>query len=580
MARRSRLVPVFLLLLYAALAIAVFANTWASPRAHWIGGDPDPPLFIWNMRWLPFALGEGHTPLISHYLNHPDGFNLLWNTSVLFPAFVLAPVTLLFGAVLSYNLLVTLSLALSAWCAYLALRRYVRREEAAAAGGLLYGFSPFMFAQAGGHPHVSLAVYPPIVLILLDEILVRRRHSPILLGALLGAATGLQLLTGEELLAITALVACVGLMLLALLHRREVRAHLGDALRAAAAALVVAGAIAAYPLSVQLGGTERVSGSIHPHNVFVLDLLSFVVPGPRQQLTPAAANDLFDRFSGAGEVGGYVGLPLLVLAVFVLVRHRRDPLVRFAGLSLAAVAVLALGPRLHVAGHSLPVRLPWVIPQRLPLLESILPARLAVVMFLLLGLLLAVFVDRFPSRSRNGTLGLAGLVAAALVPLLPSLPYPSATSDTPRFFSSGARAIPKGSVALVAPLAGVAGGTTRPLLWQAESALRFRMPESYVIRPTESTSALETDSPLFSRMVQIQAGEPVTPVTAAARRQILCQLTRLDVGSVVVGPMHVGRAQAIALFRDVLGRPPAETGGVELWPKVLAAARSAAGGCP
>lgn len=580
MPSRARTLRVLVPAVYLALAFGVFANTWASPTTHWIGGDPDPSLFIWHLRWLPFALGEGHTPFLSNYLNYPDGFNLLWNTSVLFPAFVLAPVTLLFGAVLSYNLLVTLSLALSAWCAYLALRRYVRREEGAAAGGLLYGFSPFMFAQAGGHPHMTVAVYPPLVLLLLDEILVRRRRSPILLGALLGVATGIQLLTGEEIAAITVLVACIGLALLALLNRARVRARLPDAVRAGATALVVAAAIDAYPLSVQLGGAQRVTGSIHPHNVFVLDLLSLVVPGPRQQLSPDSANDLATHYSGLGELGGYIGVPLLVLVVFVLVRYWKDRLVRFAGLLLGVVVVLALGPRLHVAGHSLPVRLPWVVPQRLPYFESILPARLAVIMFLLLGLLLAVFVDRFPRRSRSSGLALGVIVAAALLPLFPALPYPSGMSDTPRFFSSGARAIPHGSVALVAPLAGVAGGTTRPLLWQAESALRFRMPEAYVVRPAESTPALGDDSPLFRRMVQIQAGEAVSPVTPAARHRILCQLARLDVGSIAVGPMHVGYAKTIAFFTDVLRRDPVETMGVRLWTVVLVAARSDAGGCP
>jgi hypothetical protein len=103
-------------------------------RDRWIGGSVDPILFIWYLRWLPFALAHGHDPLISTYLQVPDGFNLLWNTSILLPAFVLSPVTLLFGAVVSYNLLATLALALSAWCAYLAFRRYVR-PEAAASGG-------------------------------------------------------------------------------------------------------------------------------------------------------------------------------------------------------------------------------------------------------------------------------------------------------------------------------------------------------------------------------------------------------------------------------------------------------------
>src|SRR5580765_3928148 len=85
--------PLVALFLYLALAVAAFSNTWLSPTHRWIGGDPDPALFIWHLRWLPFALADGHNPFLSNYLSYPDGFNLMWNTSVLWPAFVLAPAT-------------------------------------------------------------------------------------------------------------------------------------------------------------------------------------------------------------------------------------------------------------------------------------------------------------------------------------------------------------------------------------------------------------------------------------------------------------------------------------------------------
>ncbi len=571
--------PVIALLVYLALAVAVFSNTWVSPTEHWIGGDPDPPLFVWHLRWLPFALAEGHNPLHSDYLNYPDGFNLMWNTSVLFPALVLAPLTLLAGAILSYNVLVTLSLALSAWCAYLVFRRYVRRREAAAIGGLLYGFSPFMFTQAGGHPHMSFAVYPPLVLLMLDEIVVRQRRSPYVLGLLLGVATGLQLLTGEELVALCFLVAFVGLVLLALLYRHAVRPRLPYAARAVGTAALVALALDAYPLYEQLYGTQRVTGPVQPHNVFVLDLLQFVVPGYNQQLGFDAATDLFVRFSGATELGGYIGIPLLLLVAFVIVRYWSDRLVRFVALLLGPVVILSLGPRLHVAGHSLSVPLPWVIPQRLPLFESILPARLALIMFLLLGLLLAVFVDRFPTGSGSRKAALGAVLVVALAPLLPGLPYHTGRDDTPRFFSAGARAIPKGSVALIAPFASPLGGTSRPMVWQAKADMRFRMPEGYVIRASGRFDPRDAASPLFKRMIAIQAGDPAPPLTADARRRILCQLERLNVRSVVVGPMREGRSESIRLFHRVLDAPPVETGGVQLWRDVLVTARRGSGSC-
>jgi dolichyl-phosphate-mannose-protein mannosyltransferase len=564
-----------LLAAYVALAAAAFWTAWRAPTGRWIGYDFDPVLFIWHLRWLPFALVHGHDLFTSNYLNYPEGFNLMWNTSILFPSFVLSPVTLLFGTVFSYNVLSTLALALSGWCAYFAFRRYVRRE-AAAVGGLLYGFSSFMFGQAFNHPHLTIALFPPLVLLLLDEILVRQRRRSVVVGLLLGIATGLQVLTGEEVAAATALVTVLGVALLALLQHREVRSRLPYALRALGVAAVAALAIAAYPLIVQFTGPGRVSGPIQPTGFHVLDLLEFVVPTHRQELTFHSANHLGAKFTGQSEIDGYVGIPLLVVAVFALVRWWRDRLVRFAGLLAGIVAVLSLGPRLHVAGHTLEaVRLPWVLPQRLPVVENILPARLALFLFLLLGLLLAVFVD----RARLSRVALLAVLAAVFVPLIPNLPYPSTASASPSFFESGARQLPPGSVVLVAPFAGVSGGTTRPMLWQARADLRFRMPEGYVINPTARFDPSSRSSVLFRRMAQIQGGGSLQPLTQAERADMRCTLLHLAVRSVVVGPMRTGGDKMIALYRDLLGDDHRSVGGVELWPNASVAARRGAGSC-
>lgn len=560
---------------YVALAAAAFWTTWRAPTGRWIGYGFDPVLFIWHLRWLPFVLGHGHYPFTSNYLNYPDGFNLMWNTSILLPAFLLSPVTLLFGTILSYNVLSTLALALSGWCAYFAFRRYTRRE-AAAVGGLLYGFSSFMFGQAFNHPHLTIALFPPLVLLLFDEILVRQRARAVVAGALLGIATSLQVLTGEEVAAATALVAAIGVVLLALLQRAEVRSRLPYAGRAIAVAAMVAIAIAAYPLIVQFTGPNRITGPIQPTGFHVLDLLEFVVPTHRQEVTFHTANHLGAKFTGQSEIDGYVGIPLLLVAAFVVVRWWRDPLVRFTGVLAGVVALLSLGPRLHVAGHTLKgVRLPWILPQRLPVLENILPARLALFVFLLLGLLLAVFVD----RTRVPRLGLLAVLAAVLVPLIPNLPYPSTASASPSFFESGARELQRGSVVLVAPFAGASGGTTRPMLWQAAADLRFRMPEGYVIEPTARFDPSGRSSALFRRMARIQRGQNVNALTGAERSDMRCTLVRLGVRSVVVGPMPTDRQEMIELYRNLLGGDHTSIGGVELWPNASDAARRGAGSC-
>jgi hypothetical protein len=77
---------------------------------------------------------------------------------------------------------------------------------AALLGGPVDGFSPAMIAQSSSHLHLTLgAVLPPLMLLLVDELLVRQRRNPLLAGAL----TAAQVLIGEELLAFTGIACAV-----------------------------------------------------------------------------------------------------------------------------------------------------------------------------------------------------------------------------------------------------------------------------------------------------------------------------------------------------------------------------------
>ena len=123
------------LLVCLALSVAMFWRIWQEPTRRLLGGGlGDGALMMWFLRWTPAALGHGLNPLFTDYLNVPNGVNVMWNTSLLLPGLVLAPITVTLGPVLTFNLLGTLALALSAWCATLAFRRYVRSNLAALIG--------------------------------------------------------------------------------------------------------------------------------------------------------------------------------------------------------------------------------------------------------------------------------------------------------------------------------------------------------------------------------------------------------------------------------------------------------------
>src|SRR5579872_385392 len=139
------------LALLLGLSALLFLPAWRDPAHTVIGGHGDSEQSMWFLRWLPWAVTHGHNPLLTDHIGHPTGANLMWNSSQPLTALAAWPLTATGGPVLAYNAMLTLSLALSGWCAYLAIRRLVPGRAGALAGGLLYGFSPYMAAHATGH---------------------------------------------------------------------------------------------------------------------------------------------------------------------------------------------------------------------------------------------------------------------------------------------------------------------------------------------------------------------------------------------------------------------------------------------
>jgi hypothetical protein len=537
------------LAIYALLAAAVFASTWVDPAGRWIGSPKDPQLFIWYLGWIPHQLSHGLNPLFTDYLSYPPGVNLMWNTSMIFPAIVLWPVTAVFGPVVAYNLLITGGVALSAWCGFLAARRFVDRDLACFLAGLVYGFSPGMIAQALGHPHVVVALFPPIALLLGDEILVRRRLNPVVAGVVAGVAAALQLLTGEEVLAVTLVIAAFGVALLALMHRDHVRASLPYVAKAAAAAIVVFAILAAYPLGFQFFGPQRVSGSVQGPDIYVSDLLAFFLP-----------SSLIHFTGNVTENDAYVGLPLLALFAAGLVLGWCVPRIRWIGFTALVVAALSLGPHLHVDGNVTPVWLPWAVVARLPLMESALPARLMDIGFLGIGIVAAYACARALTATRPWQVATVVLVLAT-ISIAPSVAYPSMTATAPAFFKPGGdvEKITPGSVVLITPFS--SKQSTDAMYWQATAAYRFRMPEGDAFTPGPYLGP--HPSFIQSALDRLDAGQAV-PMTPDVRAMALADIKSFGVTTIVAGP-SAGQAAIVEFLSAVEGQGPVDDGGVKVW---------------
>jgi len=569
--RRAAL-PILLLGGFLALAVWLLGATWSAPTTRTLGGGRgDPGVFLWFLRWTPFAAGRQISPFYSDWLNHPRGVNLMWNTWVPLPGLLLAPLTLAFGPVLSLNVLLTLGYGLSAWSAYAAIRRYVPNHGAAAAGGLVYGFSPAMIAHAH-HPNLLLVFLLPWLFVLVDEVLVGQRWSPLWLGVMLGLVAAAQLLIGEELLLASGLLSAVLAVVLALSRPREVLGRAGPALAALGISLLVFAPLAYLPLKAQLTGPARVRADITPEVRGSSDLLAVVTPNRLTAIAPEAAIRLGDRFQGTKEA--YLGVPMLLVAVAVVVARRRSLAVRAGFAMLVVCLLLSFGARLRVAGRASGVALPWTALESLPLVQNMVPSRLAVFTALFAGLLLAAAVDGLWRLGGWAWRVLAVLTAAVvLAALVPPEPFRAPpVPATPAFFADGGvRALPRDGVILVVPFPRV-GRRNEAMVWQAEAGMWFKMPGGYFVGPDPGGGARHDTPPTTTSVIlnRIQRGGRPPELTPELRRRITADFATWRVASVVLGPMDHREAMA-GFLTDLLGRAPATTGGVAVWPEAAVA---------
>jgi len=475
---------------YLLLAVLLWWHVWTGhPSTTATCGCGDPALFLWFLEWPAYALAHGHGFFYSTALFHPSGIDLLANTSVLAIGVPLIPITWLFGPVATLNVASTLAPALSALAAFWLIRRWVRWQPAAFVGGLLYGFSPFVL-QSIAYAHLmtaNLAVLP-LILGCLDELTVRQRRSPRLVGAVLGVLLVVQFFVSTEVFVIVGMCSVIGLALVVgsrwRTDRADVVARARRALPGVGAAAVLAVVLLAYPLWFALAGPAHLAGRIWP-NIPVIG--GYTVRA------------FFDPSVGTGrsllyDIGGYLGRPLpsssyvgwglpLVLAGG-LVAWRKDRRLWLFGALALVTAILSLGERKDQW-------VPWQLFDRVPVLDNVVEQRFVAVTYLAMAVMLAVVVDRlrhleipetFRGARLNGRVRQLGPATAAwaaavlaLGPivgaLLPTLPYAVRPVEVPPWFVEQGPALPRGEVLLAYPPP--FSGIQSSMAWQAIDRMHF-----------------------------------------------------------------------------------------------------------
>jgi hypothetical protein len=556
------------LLVYLMLTYLFTSATWQDPTNDWVGRCCDQEQSIWFLAWSPTAVELGQNPLLTDRLNAPDGANLMWNGSIPLLALLFSPITRAGGPILAYNVAVVLAIALSGLAAFFALRRYTAGPLGPLVGGALYAFSPYVASHTVLHLNLINVWAPPLFVVLLDELVARRRYRATVLGAGLGVLGAIQLVTFEEVLATSALAGLVLVLVAAAVVRKRdaVMEAVRRLLWAAPAGLATFLLLGAFPLAVQFFGPQQIHGQVQPPAVFSTDLLNIVLPTDYTLLAPQPVTEITKEFSGLHhEATGYIGIPMLLVLGWIVIDRRRDRRILVAAVTGLALLVLSLGPELYVNAESQVAWMPWAPIADLPLIEHALPGRLTLYVFLAIAAMLAIAIDQAAALGRRAATLRLGAIGLALVFLVPA-PAKTSTHDVPAFFRSWDRqGIGADETILFAPWF-TNGAGADPMLWAAIAEARPRMYEGYVYVPDDRGRPRygPRAGALARLMIEVQDHGIVAPLTGEQRAAAMEELRAAQISVVIVGPLRY-RTEMLSLFTDLFRRPPTEVDGVQLW---------------
>jgi hypothetical protein len=565
-------------------AFWVTQGLWSQPYVHTLAHNSgDQAFFEWVLGYGVYLLGHGGDPFFTTLMNTPLGVNLAANTSITAYALLFAPLTWLAGPQISFVTILTLNLAGSAVAWYLFLLRHlVRRPLAAAVGGLFCGFAPGFIAHANGHLNFTAGWIAPVVVWRVLKL--REPGRWLRNGAVLGLLLAVCFTIAAEALFFTALATAVFVLTwsLARASRAEARAAAPTVLRALAVTAVVAGALLAYPLYMHFAGPQTFERTGFNQRHYVEDLIAYL-SYPDRSLAGWAGLSSSWLAPNPTEETSFLGLPLIVLAVcsLVLLWRRADAGRRATLRALAVVAavflVVSWGPRLHVMSAETPIWLPYAALTRLPLFDAALPARFALVVSCVVGVVLALIADRLDSEPGRVRISYAAALAVALVPLIPLPILTAPRAPEPAFIADGRwRAyVPDGGAMTALPFA--TNVTPDAQRWQAYTLARggaqFRMPDGYFLGPGGQNGGGRLGAPwrrtdwLFFRAAAYGYVDAIDNADRAAARS---DFAYWGIDAVFLPDQISGqggmlfRAAVETAATDLLG-PPQRDGGVLVW---------------
>jgi len=462
---------------YLTLSIFSFGRAlFGHFTAFHIGMSQDPRAMIWFLAWWPHAIANGINPLLTHAIWAPTGYNLAWQTCIPLASVLASPLTLILGPVATLNMLCLLSLPLNACCMFVLCRYLTGNYWASLTGGYVFGFSAFMLGRLTfGHLPLLLAFPVPLIVYFAARRFAGQlpeRTFVLVLTLLLVT----QFLLFIEIFATMTMLGASALFISWALGTMDIRQRIAALIKSIVYSYGIATALVSpYLYYFYFFNFGLLGKSLWIPSTYSTDLLNFVTPTQANELGKISfLKSISTGFTGSiADNGSCLTLPLMALAVYYAYLHWREPMVRFLTWCLIFVAILTLGPTLHVAGHTFPVPLPWSLLARVPVFNQALPVRLSMYAFLVLALIVSLWLATAEAKP-------AFKIAFVAIMVIFNAPNLSAAfwvrpARTPAFFRDNLyrKYLRKGETVVILPYADQGDGA----LWQAQTQMYFDMAE-------------------------------------------------------------------------------------------------------
>jgi hypothetical protein len=517
----------------------------------------DPSGYMWNLAWWAHALTHAQDPFSSAAVFAPS-HTALGGEGMLIPgpAIVLTPVTLLFGPLVAYNVIMLASPVLAAFFAFLLCRYVTERFAPSLVGGLVFGFSAYMLGHLAGHANLVLVFPIPaavhLTLALIDGRISRGRYlalAGLTLAALLSCTTELALtLVGFGTAAL--LVAAVTVP-----PARTSIVQAGPAVIAAG----LLGVLLASPIILAGLRDNSASSFIGNGDLFGGDLFGYLIPTRPFWLGRGLWSGFAAPFTDGDvfESGLYLGVPLTFVVLAYLIAERRAPSTRVMAAMLVLIGILTLGSHLHVDGEATAIPLPWLWFSHSSFLNEIVPARFGVYTFLLAAIIVARWLTLAPPGRAGAASWIAILLALTLItPDVGSDLWHSRPQNPPFFSTNEYRhTLRHGENVLMLP----DPETTDSMLWQAETGMWFDQAGGYLGRFSTPAG--------YARTTFAQQADPTARALAAFVRV-------RSVDAIILDPQLAGRWPEVLASLHLHGR---RLGGVVVYDTLSGRTRSAPG---